>query len=57
MTTTTNDTQTRSLEAPGATITYDIRPNETSTQTPEWGQGGDPDAFAERLRAVLDSGS
>jgi pimeloyl-ACP methyl ester carboxylesterase len=34
MTTTTADTQTRTVEAPGATITYDIRPNETSTQTP-----------------------
>jgi len=34
MTTTTTETRTRTLDAPGATITYDIRPNETSTRTP-----------------------
>ncbi len=34
MTTTTADIQTRTLETPGATITYDVRPNETSTLTP-----------------------
>jgi pimeloyl-ACP methyl ester carboxylesterase len=34
MTTTTADAHARTLEAPGATIAYDIRPNETSTETP-----------------------
>jgi pimeloyl-ACP methyl ester carboxylesterase len=34
MTTTTADPQARTLEAPGATIAYDVRPNETSTATP-----------------------
>jgi pimeloyl-ACP methyl ester carboxylesterase len=34
MTTTTTGIETRTLDAPGATIAYDVRPNETSTKTP-----------------------
>jgi pimeloyl-ACP methyl ester carboxylesterase len=32
--TTTRPVETRNLQAPGATITYDIRPNDTSTEPP-----------------------
>src|SRR5258705_9522985 len=34
MTTTTTEPTTRTLDVPGADLTWDIRPNDTSTETP-----------------------